>query len=336
MKFKAVVLAVALSLSLSATASASTEFSTAEAIAKYNKYINADSYVKDELYNVADFRANYASMKGTLAYQIVERAIWYMENGYWIYGHGTESYGPLGYEDCSGFTRLVFGDFGMSVTGTSANYNTVGTKVEGVGKELVNGKWKITGVENLRIGDVFTFQETDHIMHVAIYMGTNRDGQPVVIGTRGDGNPTALGTVDGWQYWWGENFQGARRVVPEAGFTSMAGKIEKSPVIPKQYVLPPQAPIVMPEEPVVTPPVTPPVVTPPVVTPPPSTKQYVVTKKGWVTLHKSALLASADVGRLQLGEKAELIKKVNDYWYQVKVNGKIVYITTSSTYTKIV
>ncbi|GFN30477.1 NlpC/P60 family protein [Paenibacillus xylaniclasticus] len=349
MKKKIVALTLALSLSASGMAFAATSYTTSSAVAKYNKYINADSYVKDELYNVADFRTKYVSMRGTLAYEVVERAIWYMENGYFIYGHGTDAYGKYGYEDCSGFTRLVYGDMGYNITGTSANYNSVGTKVAGVGKKKVNGKWQLTGVENLKIGDIITFQETDHIMHVAIYMGTNRDGQPVVIGTRGDGNPTALGTVDGWQYWWGENFHSAQRVLPEAAFTGMAGKTVKAPTIPKQYVLPPQKEVpkwtgTVPAGTGSEEAVNPPAATTPVETTKPSSgssssnsqQQYVMTKKGWVSLKAGAKSSSSTVGRLQLGQKAELVRKVNSYWYEVKMNGKTVYITTNSTYTKVV
>lgn len=336
MKKKIIGLTLALSLSTTGMAFAATSYSTSEAVAKYNKYINADSYVKDELYNAADFRTSYASLKGTLAYQVVERAIWYMENGYLIYGHGHDAYGKYGYEDCSGFTRLVFGDFGYNITGSSRSYDSVGTKVAGVGKKKVGGKWQLTGIENLRIGDILTWQSTSRISHVAIYMGTNRDGQPVVIGTRGSGNPTALGTVDSWSYWWGEKFHSARRVLPDAALTGMAGKIEKPPVIPQSYILPPQKTV-----PALT------NVQQPQPAPQPSEnvnsdkeqqseKQYIVTKKGWVSLKASAKQSSSTVGRLQLGEKAELVKKANKYWYQVKVNGKTVYITTNSTYTNVI
>ncbi|WP_127530120.1 NlpC/P60 family protein [Paenibacillus kobensis] len=353
MKKKIVALTLALSLSASGMAFAATTYTTSSAVTKYNQYINADSYVKDELYNVADFRTKYVGMRGTLAYEVVERAIWYMENGYFVYGHGTAAYGKYGYEDCSGFTSLVYGDVGYKISESSASYNSVGTKVAGVGKQKVNGKWQLTGIENLRIGDLITFQETDHIMHVAIYMGTNRDGQPVVIGTRGDGNPTALGTVDSWQYWWGENFHSAQRVLPDAAFTGMAGKTVKAPTIPQKYVLPPQRAV--PTWGGTIPPITgdggatapPATTTPPATTAPPATtnpgtgssvsqKQYIVTNKGWVSLKAGPKSSSATVGRLEVGQKAELVKKTNSYWYEVKVNGSTVYITTNSTYTKVV
>lgn len=317
-------------------ASAGTGYSTSEAVAKYNKFILADSYVLDELYNVADFRSRYAALEGTLAYRVVDRAIWYMENGYFVYGHGLDAYGKYGYEDCSGFTRLVYGDFGFPVTGTSKNYDSVGTKVEGVGHKQVNGKWQLTGIEQLQIGDILTWQQNDHISHVAIYMGTNRDGQPVVIGTRDGGNPTGLGTVDSWSYWWGEKFHSARRVLPAGALQGMAGHTEKPPVTPQSYVLPPQRTIpawgdaaqqnrqsavqpsnAMPSE-------------------QQTQKQYVVTRVGWVSLKELPKSGSATVGRLNLGEKAELIRKANSYWYEVKWQGKTVYITTNDHYTNVI
>lgn len=336
MKKKIAGFTLALSVGITGVASASASYSTSEATAKYQKYINADSYVKDELYNVADLRSKNASLAGTLAYQVVDRAIWYMENGYFVYGHGLDAYGKYGYEDCSGFARLVFSDFGISISGTSSQYDSVGTKVEGVGHKLVGGKWQLTGIENLRIGDILTWQQNDHISHVAIYMGTNRNGQPVVIGTRDDGNPTGLGTVDSWSYWWGEKFHSARRVLPDTALQGMAGYTEKPPVIPQSYVLPPQKAI----------PAWKPVAQqqPQSVAQPPNSKpaenqtqkQYVVTQVGWVSLKSSSSSSSATVGRLNSGEKAELIRKANSYWYEVKWQGKTVYITTNSKYTKVI
>lgn len=170
-------------------------------------------------------------------------------------------------------------------------------------------------------------------------MGTNRDGQPVVIGTRSDGNPTALGTVDGWEYWWGENFKEARRVVPTAGFSGMAGKQIKAPTIPSSYVLPPQRRyrhgqvlILNGNWGTVTPIPDPTPANPS--SPSDSKTTYVVTVKGWVSLKSVASSSSSTIGRLELGQKAELVKKANSYWYQVKVNGQTAYITTSTTYTK--
>ncbi|WP_081417151.1 NlpC/P60 family protein [Paenibacillus sp. Soil522] len=337
MKKKIIGLTLALSLSTTGIAFAATDYSKSEAVSKYNKYIEADSYVKDELYNVADFRSKYASLKGTLAYRVIERAIWYMENGYFIYGHGYKAYGKYGYEDCSGFTSLVFGDFGYSITESSGSYDSVGTKVAGVGKKKVDGKWQLTGTQNLRIGDILTWQQSDHISHVAIYMGTNRAGQPVVIGTRGEGNPTALGTVDSWSYWWGEKFHSARRVLPNAALSGMAGKTEKPPVIPQSYILPPQKTVPAWTNGIAQQPA--PAPQPPETINPDeqqAQKRYVVTKQGWVSLKASASQSSDTVGRLELGEKAELIKEANSYWYQVIVDGKTVYITTNSTYTTVI
>jgi len=344
LKKRIIGVTLALSLGITGIASAGASNSTSDAIAKYKKYINADSYVKEELYNVADFRKNYAGLEGTLAYQVVDRAIWYMEHGYFVYGHGTDAYGKYGYEDCSGFTRLVYGDFGFNITGTSSKYDTVGTKVQGVGKQKVNGKWQLTGVDNLKIGDILTWQPNDHISHVAIYMGKNRDGQPVVLGTRDDGNPTALGTIDSWSYWWGENFHSARRVLPEDAFKGMAGRTVNAPVIPKSYVLPPQKPVpawkpgtgTQPQPKPEPTPQPKPDPKPPVEKPGNQQKKYIATKNGWVSLKASAKLSSDTVGRLELGQKAELVKQVNSYWYEVKWNGKTAYITTNSKYTKVV
>lgn len=67
-----------------------------------------------------------------------------------------------------------------------------------------------------------------------------------------------------------------------------------------------------------------------------STQRYVETNSGWVSYHSAALLKSLVLGRLQLGDKAPLIAKANAYWYEVKWNGKNVYITTDSNYTHVV
>lgn len=334
-KIFGLTLTLALSISITGVSSASTSYSTSEAVAKYQKYFNADSYVKDELYNVADFRSKYAALAGTLSYQVVDRAIWYMKNGYFVYGHGLDAYGKYGYEDCSGFTRLVFSDFGINISGTSSQYDSVGTKVEGVGHKLINGKWQLTGIEKLRVGDILTWQQNDHISHVAIYMGTNRNGQPVVIGTRDDGNPTALGTIDSWSYWWGEKFHSARRVLPYAASQGMAGYTKKPPVIPQSYVLPPQKAIPA-QKSVVAQQQTQTEAHSPNPAEQQTQKQYVVTQDGWVSLKQSSSISSATVGRLNSGEKAELIRKANSYWYEVKWQGKTVYITTNSKYTKVI
>lgn len=64
--------------------------------------------------------------------------------------------------------------------------------------------------------------------------------------------------------------------------------------------------------------------------------QYIETNHGWVSYHHSALLSSPVDGRLLLGEKAQLVKKANNWWYEIKVNGRTEYITTNSNYTHVV
>lgn len=66
------------------------------------------------------------------------------------------------------------------------------------------------------------------------------------------------------------------------------------------------------------------------------TQSYVETNHGWVSYHSSAALKSPVLGRLQLGDKAQLVKKANAYWYEILWNGKDVYITTNSNYTHVV
>lgn len=192
----------------SAFASTDTVLTTQQAITKYNTYYN--DYVNNELVKVQQYENLNQNIKGSLADQIVERAIWYMNNGYMVYGHGTNSYQQKGIVDCSAFTRLVFGDFGFNITGAARNYNTVGTQINGVKPVQTNGKWSLQGTENLRPGDILTWWAKDsngnkYISHVAIYMGM-MNGQPAVIGTRGDGNPTAIGIVNDFRYWWGSKF----------------------------------------------------------------------------------------------------------------------------------
>lgn len=66
------------------------------------------------------------------------------------------------------------------------------------------------------------------------------------------------------------------------------------------------------------------------------TQKYVVTDHGWVTVYSSPSTSVGSLGRLQLGEKAALISKYNSYWYKISFNGQTGYITTSTTYTKLV
>ncbi|WP_282942675.1 C40 family peptidase [Paenibacillus sp. RC67] len=65
-------------------------------------------------------------------------------------------------------------------------------------------------------------------------------------------------------------------------------------------------------------------------------QKYVITDHGWVTVYSSPSTSGANLGRLQLGEKAVLISKYNSYWYKISFNGQTGYITTSATYTKLV
>ncbi|MFC4766394.1 hypothetical protein [Effusibacillus consociatus] len=218
--------------------------SPSEAIEKYNKYM--DDYQRDELVKIRQYREKYKSIDGSLADQVIERAIWYMENGYMVYGHGVDSYRRNGIVDCSEFTKLVYGDFGFKMTEVARKYNSVGERVDGVYARKVNGKWQIQGADKLRPGDILTWWKKDengkYIGHVAIFMGM-LNGEPVVIGTRGDGNPTAIGIVNNFDYWWGEHFYTARRVLPEGAWTpgrTIPGHEAKDPVIPEKYVLPPQ------------------------------------------------------------------------------------------------
>jgi hypothetical protein len=223
---------------------------TEEAVAKYKK--NYDEYVKKELVRVAQYREAYKHIKGSLADQIVERAIWYMEHGYTVYGHGYNSYHSDGVVDCSGFTKLVYGDFGFELTGVAKKYDNIGTRVEGVYKKIVDGYWSLEGLENLRPGDILTWWKqrpdgTFYIGHVGIYMG-QLDGNPAVICTA-SGAPTAIGIITGFKRWYGLHFYNAQRILPEGSWTPgkmIPGHEDRGPVIPERYVLPPQKPIVMP------------------------------------------------------------------------------------------
>ncbi len=207
----------------------------------YSKYAQNDKVLADA------FLAGY---NGSEAQALVARAIWYMENGYMVYGHS--KYWNTGYIDCSNFTSLVYKDLGYTLTSASKKYDTVGTKVPGVYSRKIAGtdKYELVGTENLRPGDLFTFWVKDadgsgtHIGHVAIYMG-KINGKPAIIQTIA-GRPTAIGILTSFQYWYGEHFMEARRVLDSAA--QMPGKAwsASAPVIPAVYQLPPQRQIVMP------------------------------------------------------------------------------------------
>lgn len=226
----------------------------------YNEFY--DDYMLDELKQVDQYRLANAGIKNSTADRLVERAFWYMENGYIVYGGGWKSYLNKGIADCAEFVSLVYGDFGYSMTDVAKNYDSVGSKVEGVysttavypDRRVYN--W-IAGTENLRIGDILTWYKTDsntgekYISHVAIYIGIyNR--QPAFIGTENqtaDRNPTAIGIINDVRYTWGGTLNSVRRVLPsgswEAG-VQVAGHEQLPPVIPKSYTLPPQKEVVLP------------------------------------------------------------------------------------------
>lgn len=207
----------------------------------YAKYTQNDEVLADA------FLAGY---NGSEAQALVARAIWYMENGYMIYGHS--KYWDTGYIDCSNFVSLVYKDLGYKITSASKKYNTVGTRVPGVYSRKIAGtsKYELVGTENLRPGDIFTFWETNddgsgtHIGHVALYMG-RINGKPAVIQTV-KGRPTAIGILTSFQYWYGEHFEEARRVLDST--SQSPGKVWSAvaPTIPAIYQLPPQRPILMP------------------------------------------------------------------------------------------
>ncbi|WP_051344249.1 C40 family peptidase [Alicyclobacillus herbarius] len=64
--------------------------------------------------------------------------------------------------------------------------------------------------------------------------------------------------------------------------------------------------------------------------------QYVATNHGWVSYHKEPSINSAVLGRLQAGEKAPLVRKVNPWWYEIRWQNQNVYITTNPQYTHVV
>lgn len=66
-----------------------------------------------------------------------------------------------------------------------------------------------------------------------------------------------------------------------------------------------------------------------------TSQQVIETNHGWVSYHSEAKLSSPVLGRLELGQKAPLVKKANAYWYEIDVNGRDVYITTNRNYTHV-
>ena len=309
-----------------------------EAIAHYNKYY--DAYAKDELVKIQQYRTAYSSIKGSLADQIVERAIWYMENGYMVYGSGYKAYATEGIVDCSNFTSLVYGDFGINLTTTARKYNTVGTRINGVSSKKVNGYWTLQGTQNLLPGDILTWWAKDkngnkYISHVAIYIGM-LNGQPAVIGTRSDGNPTAIGIVNDFRWWWGSNFFSAQRVLPEGSWTAgknSPGYAVNAPVIPANYVLPPQKPIVMPGNATQPANTGAPADNPsnPVSNPGTGSSQLKVVSSAYIRVEPR--LSSQKIALIKTGTLLKIIKKYNNYYYLVETpSGQQGYITASSRY----
>jgi cell wall-associated NlpC family hydrolase len=230
-----------------AFAFAHASFTTAQAIKHYSSYMSA--YLSHDRKIVNLF---HAQETGSQADQLVERAIWYMENGYTVYGHVYKGYKDYGILDCSSFVSLLYGDFGYNITSASRSYTTVGREVVGVHNEVIGtdkttgqNLYRVVGLDKLQPGDIFTFWARDnngeqYISPVAIYMG-NFNGKPAVLRTTAE-RPTALGIVDDFRYWYGSNLFDVRRVLPDNAMTNF-NYTEKSPTIPKAYVLPPQKPL---------------------------------------------------------------------------------------------
>jgi hypothetical protein len=70
----------------------------------------------------------------------------------------------------------------------------------------------------------------------------------------------------------------------------------------------------------------------PLINVPKDGKAYVVTDHGWVTVRSKPSTSSAALGRALFPRPYQLIKKYNNYWYQIRYNGKIGYITTDPKY----
>lgn len=180
-----------------------------------------------------------SSYDGSLANSIVGRAIWYMEYGNMVYGHS--KYASTGYIDCSNFVSLVYKDFGYNITSAARNYGQVGTVVRGV--SVKNGI--LTGAEKLRPGDIFTFQRTSYISHVAMYIG-QVNGKPCIIGTT-TGYPTAIGIISNFSNWYGTQFHQVRRVLPNSAYSPGGVINDRGPVIPAKYKMHLIRPVVLPK-----------------------------------------------------------------------------------------
>ena len=211
------------------------------------KTIVAETVIKPDLPQVKAFREIY---NNSPAHALVGRAIWYMNYGYMVYGH--KKYWDTGYIDCSNFVSLVYKDFGYSITSAARKYNTVGKPVSGVYSKRQPGstkKYMLVGVDKLKPGDIFTFWKEDstgkrYIGHVAIYMG-KLNGKPTIIHTV-KGYPTAIGITTSFTYWYGQHFNGARRVLPTTAYSSKTTYKYTGPVIPAKYQMKP-GPVIMPK-----------------------------------------------------------------------------------------
>lgn len=325
-----------------ASANTSTVMTTDQAVSNYNA--NDGAYTKDELMKVDQYRTTYQSMKNSLADQLIERAVWYMNNGYMVYGHGLNSYANQGIVDCSAYVKLVYRDFSFPLPGNPTDQSKTGTSVTGVYSTKVNGVWKLQGTENLLPGDILSWwaigaNGQKYITHTAIFMGSI-NGQPAVIGTRGPGNPTAIGIVNDFRWWWGEHFNGAQRVLPAGSWTAnqtISNHTALQPVIPQSYVLPPQKPVVMPDG---QPPQTSSGTS--------STSNQTASSAAWTAaspgdtlvvqkalyLRKAPTLGFGNWGLIPAGSRLTVLSQYNKYNFYVQTpSGQKGYITTWSTYT---
>lgn len=200
-------------------------------------YTSNNSYYNSHAKPIVDsLRASY---NGSLSQAIVGRAIWYMEYGYMVYGHS--KYPSTGYIDCSNFTSLVYKDFGYSITSAARNYDQVGVKVPGI--SIKNGT--MIGADLLKPGDLLTFERTNYISHVAMFIG-NVNGKPCFIGCT-TGYPTTIGIVSGFNNWYGTQFHDVRRVLPDSAYSPGGTINDRGPVIPAKYQMKPDQAIVMPK-----------------------------------------------------------------------------------------
>lgn len=67
-----------------------------------------------------------------------------------------------------------------------------------------------------------------------------------------------------------------------------------------------------------------------------NSSEYVETNHGWVDMFRSPSIYSPVVGKLELSEQAPLVKKYNNYWYEVDWQGQDVFLTTSSRFVHLV